>query len=65
MAVSATPNPGVKTTEFWMNIISLFLTAGMSQDPELVNQTVIYVPAAISGVYTIGRSVYKAFSNMF
>ena len=55
--------PGYKSTEFWMSLAALIMTGGMGMNPELVGQATTYIPAAVAGVYTMGRSLYKAMAG--
>ena len=56
--------PGYKSTEFWMNLVAMVLTtSGIGVDPEAVGSIQTYLPVMISAVYTIGRSIVKAFGG--
>lgn len=63
MSNNAKNKPGYKTTEFWMSMFAMFMTGGMGMNPETVTEAVTYIPAAIAGIYTIGRSLFKGFTN--
>lgn len=51
--------PGYRTSEFWMNMIAIFMTSGMGMDPAMVDSGMAFTPVVISGIYTIGRSIVK------
>ena len=55
--------PGYKTTEFWMNLIAMALTSGGLANPEVVDTVTSMLPVVVSGIYTIGRSIVKAFER--
>ena len=55
--------PGYKSTEFWMSMAALVMTGGMGVNAEMVNEATTYIPAAIAGIYTMGRSLFKAMSG--
>ena len=55
--------PGYKSTEFWMSLVALIMTGGVGVNPELVNEATTYIPAAIAGIYTMGRSLFKAMTG--
>ena len=56
--------PGYKSTEFWMNLAAMALTgSGIGADPEAINTLQVYIPVVVSSIYTIGRSIVKAFSR--
>jgi len=58
------PKAGYKSTEFWLTMIAMALTgSGISVDPEAVNAVSTYLPVVVSSIYTIGRSIVKAFTN--
>lgn len=58
------PKAGYKSTEFWMSIIAMVLTgAGIGINPETVDTVVTYLPVVVSSIYTLGRSLVKAFTN--
>lgn len=56
--------PGYKSTEFYLNIIAMILTSsGVAVNPEAVGEVQTYLPVVISAIYTIGRSLVKAFGG--
>jgi len=56
--------PGYKSTEFWLNLIAMAITSsGLAVDPEAIDSVQTYLPVVISGIYTIGRSLVKAFEG--
>ena len=52
--------PGYKSSEFWMSMAALVMTGGMWMSPELVGEATTFMPAAVAGIYTMGRSLFKA-----
>ena len=55
---------GYKSTEFWLTLIAMGLTgSGIGVSPETVDSVVTYLPVVLSGIYTLGRSIVKAFSG--
>ena len=55
---------GYKSTEFWMTLAAMALTgSGIAVSPEAVGTVTEFLPVVIAGIYTIARSIVKAFAK--
>jgi len=55
--------PGYQTSEFWMGMISMFMTGGLGLSPNMVDNSMMFAPMFLSAIYTLSRSIVKAFSK--